>query len=106
MYIDYYNKKIKELCTNSDKATIKLGKNVARTLFRRLGQIAAHENFKEITAQGLYGCHKLSGNRKDLWGIDIDRKNRIVCRLIIPEGDFDLEKIITIIIREVGNYHG
>ena len=106
MYIDYHNKKIKELCTNSDKATKKLGKNVARTLFRRLNQIAAHENFKEITAQGLYGNHKLKGNRKDFWGIDIENKCRIVVELVMSDVDLDFEKITKIIIREVGNYHG
>jgi plasmid maintenance system killer protein len=105
VYIYYRNKKIEELCTNFKKATVEFGKAVAKTLFRRLVQIAAFDNFKPIIAKGLFGCHKLHGNRKNCYGIDIENKNRIVIYLDISEDITDLEEITSIIIMEVVNYH-
>lgn len=105
MYIYYRNKKIQVLCTDFKKVTLEFGSTVARTLIRRLAQIAAFDNFKPIIAKGLFGCHKLHGNRNHCYGIDLDDKNRIVFELDDSEDKTDFEEVTKIIIREVGNYH-
>jgi proteic killer suppression protein len=79
-------------------------------LKRRLDDIQAAENFATLlTISGQ--CHPLRGNRSGQWAIHIEEPNRLIFEPFgdplpkTPDGHPDLEKVTSILIIEIVDYH-
>ena len=100
--IYYKNKKIQKLFTNSKYATRELGKDISRTLMRRIEEIKAFEKFSDIPAGKPWKREKISKN-EDRWSLRVNDEYRI--ELSIDEDNKDLKDIEKIIIERVSNHY-
>ena len=84
---------------------------IADTIGLRLTQLNAADNLGQIPHHLPWGLHKLKNNRKDQYAVWVKEKYRIVFYPlddnleIIRDPEFPKEKIRSINILEVVNYH-
>ena len=69
MKIIFKNSKVKQLCTNEQKAIKELGAMVANKLFAAINLLESAENLKDILAFPQYHLHKLKGNLKNIYSM-------------------------------------
>ena len=113
MYIDFKNKKLKEICSNFKSATIKFGEKNARKLMQRLNELNASENLAIFIKLPQTGFHELRGNRKGQYAVNLIQPFRLIFITKIDENEFNwklsgleyYEQITTIKILEVKDYH-
>lgn len=80
----YGDNKTKKLCSDNKQAKKALGEIVAEKLFAALNFIESASTLNDIACMPTHHLHQLSGNKKDLFAIDLGRK--LGYRLIIkPE---------------------
>ena len=98
MDIEFHNR-VKKQCRNP-RGKLKL----------RLDSILASDNLAVL--KSLYGhCHALKGNRKGQWALNLDNPYRLIFEPIddpLPKSEngwINLEKITTVRILEIGDYH-
>ncbi len=109
MELTYKNKKLQNLCENSkyNKELVKgYGKEVAIKLPQRIIELKAFESLNDVPVYPPYRRHKLKGNKKELFAIDITRKYRLLFRQ--KEGNIiieDLKEIKKIEIMEVSGHY-
>ncbi|MGI6144405.1 MAG: hypothetical protein GX092_00435 [Clostridia bacterium] len=113
--VGYGNNKIKKLCSDYKQAKKVLGEIVAEKLFAALNFIESASTLNDIACFPTYRLHQLSGNKKDLFAMDLGRK--LGYRLIIkpdpplnPEADkldFNSKCSIVrcIVVLEVSNHY-
>lgn len=77
----YGNKPTEKLCSNKKKARKELGEVVAEKLFAALNFIESASSLEDIACFPTYHLHQLTGDRKDLFAMDLGRK--LGYRLII-----------------------
>ena len=111
MYIAYKNKKIQKICTDTKSARKALPQNIEiKRFFRRLRDLGGFITLADIPIAPPFRRHRLSGNRKDEWTIDIQGLHRIH---FIPTGDYEkdvygnpiMETVIKIEIVDIGDFH-
>jgi len=71
----------------------------------RLSELRVAHNLGEIPELPPPRRHKLKGDRKNCWGIDYSKNDRIV---VLPEGEFDINDLSTITeirILDLEDYH-
>lgn len=88
--VEYGNNKTKKLCNDIKQAKKVLGEIVAEKLFAALNFIKSASNLNDVACFPAYHLHQLSGDKKNLFAIDLGGK--LGYRLIIkPEPPLSAE---------------
>lgn len=95
MKISYKNNKIKRLCEDAKQAEKQLGAGGALKLKTRLVELQAF-SLDILLRDGVGGCHKLTGNRKDQYAMHLIEPFRLI---------FTVRVINNATIIEVVDYH-
>ena len=74
MTIKYKDAKVERLCSDFAHAKKQLPADVAEKLFAHINYIEQATNFSDIMTYAPFHFHKLQGNRKDEYTLDIGRK--------------------------------
>lgn len=105
MEINYRTNKLKKVLEDERKIRQDYGKD-AVSIMEALTQLGQAKCLNDIPTCPPLVRHKLTGNRKDQWGVWYTTQKRIV---FSPSGEYDindLKSIISITILEIGNiYH-
>ena len=100
--VEYKNKKVQKLCTDTNCAVKQLGNQVTRKLFQRIRELKAFECLGDIPASLPWRREKLKG-KENLWSIRIDTAYRLIISPI--DVNNDIRKIKIIEIEEVSNHY-
>lgn len=92
MIIHYSSKKDEKIFQDERLIKKYYGKD-GEKISNRLSELRAANNLEEIPPVPPPRRHKLNNNRKNCWGIDYSRNDRII---IEPYGEFDIEDLSTI----------
>lgn len=98
MEIEYSNKQIEKVCTNASVAIRNHGKIMATKIHQRIGEIAAISSVEDMILYSIGRCHKLTGNRKKQYAVDLVHPYRLVFEV---KGDI----VQVAIIEEIVDYH-
>ncbi len=109
MELTYKNEELKRLCEDASynkKLVKEYGFDVAKRLPKRIKELKAFSSVGDIPVCPPFRRHKLEGNRKETFAVDINKQYRIIFRnkdnKIIVE---DLRKIGSIEILEVSKHY-
>ena len=104
MEIRYKNNKLRKLLEDYFALTKKYGKQQAEAIVSRMNELSAAESLADIFALPHVRCHKLVGDWKEHFSIDIKHPYRI---FLYPEdGDHVNTKTITVVrIEEIIDPH-
>lgn len=92
MIISYSTNKLKKILTDP-RLLKKYYSNDYQNITNRLSEMKAANNLSEIPECPPPRRHKLFGDRKECWGINYSKNDRIVIR---PVGEFDINDLSTI----------
>ena len=98
MEITYKTRKLERICTNLSEAKKQYGYNIAVKLNQRLNEILASDTVEEMIKYKIGRCHKLEGDRKDEYAVDLIHPYRLVFKKIG-------EEIQVVKIWEIVDYH-
>ncbi len=113
--VGYGNNHTRKLCSDSKKAKKDLGELVAEKLFAAINFIESASSLNDVACFPTYHLHQLSGDKKDLFAMDLGRK--LGFRLIIkPDPPLNQEEdkldfnskcnvVKCIIVLEVSNHY-
>ena len=109
MELTYKNEKLKNIYENpkyNKKLAKDYGTDVAKKLPKRINQLKAFNSLNDVPVNPPFRRHKLTGNRKNEFAVDITRQYRLVFtrkenNLIIE----DLREIKSIEIMEVSKHY-
>jgi toxin HigB-1 len=79
--VKYGNNHTRKLCSDSKKAKKDLGELVAEKLFAAINFIESASSLNDVACVPTYHLHQLSGDKEDLFSMDLGRK--LGFRLII-----------------------
>ncbi len=96
MEIKYKNNKLEKECTNYLISQRKYGKEMAFKIFERINQLISANSIEDLLRWNIGRCHKLKGDKKDFYSMDLIHPFRIV---------FTKSSNITVIIIEIIDYH-
>ena len=109
MELTYKSEKLKNICENPNynKYLVKdYGIEVAKNLPKRINQLKAFDSLNDVPVNPPFRRHKLTGNKKNEFAVDITRQYRLVFTQkdnnIIIE---DLREIKSIEIMEVSKHY-
>ncbi len=113
MDISFEKERLEILCNNKKELQKRYGKKIAEKIAIRLIFLASAPNLESVPIQPPYNRHKLLGDKKGHFAIDIDGRkdaNRII---FIPDClseqkkqvETDLKAITAIKIVQIGDYH-
>jgi len=112
MNILFKNRRLEKLCNNFNKLVKKYGNKRAKIIIRRLSELKAMENLGVARKLPQLRCHELKGDRKGELAVDLDHPYRLIFTVAqepIPvkdDGGLDWEKVHSIKILEIEDYHG
>ena len=98
MDITYTTKKIKKVCTIAHEAEKKYGSKMAEKIHLRIDQIQAADTIDTLLLLQSGRCHKLKGDRKSQYALDLVHPYRLVFNII--ENEIQIANII-----EIVDYH-
>ncbi|MBN2285197.1 MAG: hypothetical protein JXQ26_08585 [Tissierellales bacterium] len=113
--VGYGNNQTKKLCSDSKKAKKDLGELIAEKLFAAINFIESASSLNDVACFPTYHLHQLSGDKKDLFAMDLGRK--LGFRIIIkPDPPLNQEEdkldfnskcsvVKCIIVLEVSNHY-
>lgn len=113
--VGYGNNKTRKLCSDSKQAKKVLGELVAEKLIAAINFIESASTLNDVACFPTYHLHQLSGDKKDLFAMDLGRK--LGFRLIIkPDPPLNREEdkldfnskcsvVKCIIVLEVSNHY-
>lgn len=106
MEVLYKNNKIERLCKNIVEGQKAFGSDAVR-FYAMLSLIRNSDRLYDVSSNPPPRRHKLLGDYKDCFGIDINKKNRtrIVIKPIDCENIEDLRSIEKVEIVFIGDYH-
>lgn len=78
MQIEYKNKSIGKVCTDAYEATKKYGARMAELIHQRIDEIDAADTIEFMVKFRIGRCHKLEGNRKNEYAVDLVHPYRLV----------------------------
>ncbi len=98
MDINYKNKKLKKICTDTSEATKKYGSSMAVKIAQRIQEITAAESVEQMIQFKVGRCHPLTEDRKNQYAVDLVHPMRLV---------FTKEERAeeTVVIIEIVDYH-
>lgn len=111
MEIEFRTKKLKKLCESSREATEKYGDQNAKKLIQRIKEIEANESVAMLMIIPQARCHKLKGDKKELFSVDLRHPLRLLFKSFgkiedyIEKGNIRFEKITKITIWSVEDTH-
>ena len=110
MQLDFKNDKLKILANSQKKLTVQFGKRIAEKVMMRLAFLSAAPTLADVPTTPPYSRHKLLGDRKEQFAVEIiGRKHpdRIAFEPIGVTKDelADLRNVKAIKIMEIGDYH-
>ncbi len=109
MHVEFKTSKLKKDCENLERAQARWGSEAARVIMRRLVQIQAAECLQDLTHEPPIRRHKLTGNRKGQYSLDLVRGLRLILQPLRPDGGPDLtsdpSEVTRVQIVEVVDYH-
>lgn len=93
---------------NTHDSIIKnIGSISAKALKKRLNELEATENFKDLLEQGLGNPHLLTGELKGFCSIKLDASRRLIIQPVSEDlSDAALRKCSEYIMEGVVDYHG
>ena len=110
MKVGYSSESVEKLCENEKEAKKKLGNDVAKKLFQRLGWLSAAPNLDFFNST--YRClriHMLKGEYDGMYAMEINKQYRLIFYPCNDEGEPDLEsdfKAISIVmVQEVSKHY-
>ncbi len=111
MLIGYKDTKIQKLCIDAKKSKKEFGDKVAIKIFQRLSWLSAADNLNIFNCKyKTLRLHKLKGDYKNFYSIDITERYRLIFYPCNDDGELveneDFEKITLITIEEVSNHYG
>lgn len=98
MQVNYRNRQIEKICTNASAATKKYGKRTAGLIHQRVDEIYAAVSVEMLVQFGIGRCHRLFGNRKGQYAMDLEHPLRLIFEV---NGD----EIQIAEIQEIVDYH-
>ncbi|MBO5354126.1 MAG: type II toxin-antitoxin system RelE/ParE family toxin [Lachnospiraceae bacterium] len=78
MQIEYKTKKMEKICTNFSEATKKHGCEMAEKIHQRIDEIKAALSVEMMVQFGIGRCHRLEGDRKNQYAVDLVHPYRLV----------------------------
>lgn len=84
MDVRYSTKKVEKYCTNLATAKKEHGDQIARELFKVINFLQSVVSLRDVAAYTPSHFHKLKGNRKGLWAIDINGRKSGYRLILIP----------------------
>ncbi len=99
MQIKYKTTKIKMTCTNVTEAEKKYGLKMAIKISLRINQIMAADSIEVLIQYKVGRCHKLKGNRKDQYAMDLVQPFRLIF-IVYKEDEIEIASI-----EEIIDYH-
>lgn len=67
-----------KVCTNASYAERKYGSDMAEKIHQRIDEIDASETVEEMIQFHIGRCHKLNGNRKGQYAMDLIHPQRLI----------------------------
>lgn len=98
MEITYKSTKLKKICTLRSAAEKQYGSRMAELIHQRIDEIDAADTVEEMIQFRIGRCHRLQGNRKAQYAVDLVHPFRMVFEQIGQE--IQIAKII-----EIVDYH-
>lgn len=111
MNLAYRNTKLQKLATTEKELVKAFGANVAKDFRKRITLLETTPKLGGIPAEPPTRRHLLSGDRKGQWSIAVRDG---ICICVVPnedplplnnDGSVDLQKVTSIEIVFIGNYH-
>ena len=78
MQIEYNDRSIRKVCTDASYAEKKYGIQMAEKISLRIDQITATESVEEMIRHHIGRCHKLVGDRKEQYAVDLVHPKRLI----------------------------
>ena len=78
MQVEYKNSAIKKICTNASAASKKYGSEMAEKIQLRIDQITAADSVEQMIRFNIGRCHKLRGDRKEQYAVDLVHPQRLI----------------------------
>lgn len=103
------NEKIKKNITDLSLLIRKVGKDIAKSILKRLRQLESFVNVKELLNSGIDKPHLLEGNFYGFIGWSITDKMRLILDLNIDKNQKYSEEVLNkkeVFIKGVVDYHG
>lgn len=105
MKLQYKTKKLEKECDDYRKAQSKYGDRCAKLLHQRVKQLKASFSLDEMVEFRIGRCHKLTGNLKGKYALDLEHPYRLIVEPINDDcGEVTGVKIVKLL--EVKDYHG
>ncbi len=98
LVVKYKSKKLRNQCTQYNVAVKAYNLDMAKLIFMRISQLTAAENIQELIRYSVGRCHRLMGNRKNEYAMDLIHP----FRLVFTEQD---ESVVTVRIEAIEDYH-
>jgi len=89
---------------NGDKLTKRFGQDISDLIFLRVQYLRNADNLDVVSSDRPYRRHKLAGNYKNHFAVDVTRGLRIIFRPVDKE-EIELKKIKEIYIVSIEDYH-
>lgn len=98
LQITYRTKKLAKVCTNAYEAEKRYGQEMAAKVQHRIDQILAAPSVELMLQFGIGRCHRLKGDRKDQYALDLIHPYRLVFEKI--DNEIQIANIL-----EIVDYH-
>lgn len=80
MNVRYKSKRLKKILSSAAAIKMNFGTN-AKRVAQRMDDITSSPNLEVLCSIPSANCHRLTGDRKDEWAVDISANHRLVFKL-------------------------
>ena len=98
MLVEFKNKHLKRICMDASYAAKEFSTRMAEAIHKRIDQIRSMDTVEHLVQFNVGGCHKLKGNRKDQFAMDLVKGYRLI--FIVKGENIQIAEII-----EITDYH-
>lgn len=105
MEIKYLNERFEKLINNYGELKKKYGEDIAYKLQKRLVEIDSAANLSIMKSGPPHYRHKLTGNRKEYFAIDITRQFKLIILPVNGNYKESLSTVTVIKITEISNHY-
>ena len=111
MQIRFQTRKTEKIFNSARKLQKEYGADRAKKIKLRMAVLRSAVNLAEVPEQKPERRHRLKGDRKDQFAVDLVHPYRLIFKpmdpvLMLGGGEIDLSKITEIVILRVEDYHG
>jgi plasmid maintenance system killer protein len=107
LLITYENQRVEKKFSDFDRLAIEIGKDLARTLKKRMNELSAAPSFQSFLSLRLGKPHSLSGNLDGYFGIHLTPNVRLIVKPSSADNSAESLSICGIVIvKGVSDYHG